>query len=141
MERIPSSRCPATLRWTVAFECSNPNRILEKAILIEKHGDKYKGTVREDRRLESVSVLMGAFKDGNTIIPVQMEIKKSSQNGGQLYVTVAMTKIEADVLGSAVGENHQGRSLLPASDYSLTDIISKINPEDKHFLKYVPDSS
>ena len=42
---------------------------------MEKHTDKYKGTVREDPTLESVSVLLGAFRDGNSIIPVQFEIK------------------------------------------------------------------
>jgi len=117
---------------------TNLDSILKNAVLIEKHGDKYKGTAREDRRLESVSVLLGICRDGETIIPVQMEIKESSINGGQLYVTVAMTKIEAGVLGSAVGKS-QGRSLIPASEYSLPEVFSKINPADGHFLKYVPD--
>lgn len=117
---------------------TNLDQILENAVLIEKHGDKYKGTTREDHRLESVSVLFGACRDGNQIIPVQMEIKKSSTNEGQLYVTVAMTKIEADVLGSAL-DTSQGRSLISASKCSLAELFQKINPADKHFLKYLPD--
>lgn len=117
---------------------TNLDPILQNAVLIEQHGDKYKGTVREDSRLESVSVLFGAFRDGGSIIPVQMEIKKTSHKGGQLYVTVAMTKVEASVLGSML-DNSQGNSLIPASDYSLSELFSKINPADKHFLKYVPD--
>lgn len=107
--------------------------------MIEKHSDKYKGTVREDPNLESTSVLFGAFRDGNYIIPVQFEIKKSSEHGGHLCVTVAMTKIEADVVGRAVDKN-QAPFLVPASVYSLTEVVSKINPADKHFLKYIPDA-
>lgn len=141
----------------------NLEEILNNAVLIEKHGDKYAGTVREDSRLESVSVLVGAYRDGDSIIPVQMEIKKTSNRGGQLYVTVAMTKIGADVLGSRPGNvpgkcslisapigetdvlgsrpsNNLGQySLISASDCNIADLFAKINPQDKHFLKYVPD--
>ncbi len=140
----------------------NLEQILDNAVLIEKHGDKYAGTVRADENLESVSVLVGAFRDGDSIIPVQMEIKKTSNRGGQLYVTVAMTKIEADVLGSSpdnrqkyslisapIGEadvlgsrpsNKLGKySLISASDCNIADLFAEINPQDKHFLKYVPD--
>lgn len=117
----------------------NLEEILNNAVLIEQHTDKYTGTSRANRNLESVYVLFGAYQDGTSVIPVQMEIKKSSDVGGRLYVTVAMTKIEADVLGSAVG-HRQAHSLIPASEYSLADIFKKINPADKHFLKYLPDA-
>lgn len=140
----------------------NLEQILDNAVLIEKHGDKYAGTVRADENLESVSVLVGAFRDGDSIIPVQMEIKKASNRGDQLYVTVAMTKIgadvlgsspdnrqkyslisapigEADVLGSRPGNNPGQYSLISASDCNIADLFAQINPQDKHFLKYVPD--
>ncbi len=116
----------------------NLDKVLETAVLIEVHGDKYAGTVRANEHLESVYVLFGAFRDGKNLIPVQMEIKKSSDVGGRLYLTVAMTKIEADVVGSAP-ENNQAPSLVPASEYSLADIFREINPKDAHFLKYLPD--
>lgn len=116
----------------------NLEKILDNAVLIEVHGDKYKGTSRENENLEAVYVLLGAFKDESHIIPVQMEIKKSSDVGGRLYMTVALTKIEADVLGSTP-ENIQTRSLISASTYSISDIVQKINPKDAHFLKYIPD--
>ena len=118
---------------------ANIDEILANSVMIEKHSDKYKGTIREDPNLESTSVLMGAFRDGNTIIPVQFEIKKSSNNGGQLYVTVAMTKIEADVMGRADSDALKP-FLVSASDYNIANIIKNINPEDSHFLKYIPDS-
>ncbi len=116
----------------------NLDRVLETAVLIEVHGDKYAETIRADENLEAVYVLLGAFGDGNNIIPVQAEIKKSSDVGGRLYMTVAMTKIEADVVGSAPGKI-QTPSLVPASEYSLAEVFRKINPQEGHFLKYVPD--
>lgn len=116
----------------------NMDKILQSATLIEKHGDKYAGTSRANENLESVYVLFGAFRDGNNVIPVQMEIKKTSDSGSRLYMMVTMTKIEADVLGSAPG-NGQTPSLISASKYNIADIFGKINPQDAHFLKYLPD--
>lgn len=116
----------------------NLDKVLENAVLIEKHGDKYAGTSRADRNLENVYVLFGAFRDGDNVIPVQMEIKKTSDYGSRLYMTVAMTKIEADVLGRTIGRR-QASSLISASEYSLPELFQNINPTDKHFLKYLPD--
>ena len=117
----------------------NIDEVLETAVLIEKHTDKYAETERENKFLENVSVLFGAFQDGNVIIPVQFEIKKSSDVGGRLYMTVALTKIEADVLARTKGDDATTSSLLPASVYRIADIFKNVNPTDKHFLKYVPD--
>ena len=117
----------------------NLDKVINSAVLIEKHGDKYKGTVRENRNLEAVFVLASAFKDGDYVIPVQLEIKKSTDVGGRLYLTVAMTKIEASVLEGTIDEN-QAFPLIPASTtYNLADIFREINPKDGHFLKYLPD--
>ena len=117
----------------------NLDKVINSAVLIEKHGDKYKGTARENRNLEAVFVLVSAFKDGDYVIPVQLEIKKSSDVGGRLYLTVAMTKIEASVLEGTIDEN-QAFPLIPASTtYNLADIFREINPKDGHFLKYLPD--
>lgn len=117
---------------------ANLDKIMETAVLLEEHEDKYKGTERESRVLEKVSVLFGAFRDGADIIPVQMEIKKSSTDSGRLYMTVAMTKIEAGVIETR-RENPEHGSLVPTSAYRLADFFKEINVADKHFLKYVPD--
>ena len=118
----------------------NLDDVIKNAVLIEQHNDKYKGTVRENRNLQKVSVLMGLFRDGDMIIPVQMEIKHST-DGNRLYMTVAMTKIEAGVLESAVHQQDadEARSLIPTSEYSIADVIRNVNPADSEFLKYVPD--
>lgn len=95
----------------------------------------------ENRNLESVYVLLGGFRDGDYFIPVQMEIKKQSNknaNENILYMTAAMTKIEADVLERA-GAIEPAPSLISASVYSVADIFKNVNTVDKHFLKYLPD--
>ena len=117
----------------------NLDKILQGAELIEQHEDKYKGTVRENERLEHVSVLFGVFKDEEYLIPTLAEIKHLKGNTNRLYMTVAMTKIkEADVLES-VGEKDPVQILLSASKYKLADIIAKVNTADARFLKYIPD--
>lgn len=117
----------------------NLDKVINSAVLIEKHGDKYKGTSRENRNLEAVFVMVSAFRDGDYVIPIQLEIKKASDVGGRLYLTVAMTKIEASVLGGTI-DNNQAFPLIPASiTYNLADIFREINPKDRHFLKYLPD--
>ena len=83
----------------------NLDGILENAVLIEQHKDKYAGTVRENPYLNSVSVLVGVFRDGDSLIPTQIEIKDTADAGGTLYMTVAMTKIETGVLGSTMNQN------------------------------------
>ena len=141
----------------------NLDGILENAVLIEQHKDKYAGTVRENPYLNSVSVLVGVFRDGDSLIPTQIEIKDTSNAGGILYMTVTMTKIEAgvmagasaqrrtppyvvpaseietSVLGSTMNQNGTSRSLMPISSYNLAEIFANVNPADGHFLKYVPD--
>ena len=141
----------------------NLDGILENAVLIEQHKDKYAGTARENPYLNSVSVLVGVFRDGDSLIPTQIEIKDTSNAGGILYMTVTMAKIEAgvmagasaqrrtppyvvpaseietSVLGSTMNQNGTSRSLIPISSYNLAEIFANVNPTDGHFLKYVPD--
>lgn len=117
----------------------NLDGILENAVLIEQHKDKYAGTARENPYLNSVSVLVGVFRDGDSLIPTQIEIKDTADAGGTLYMTVAMTKIETGVLGSTMNQNGTSRSLIPISSYNLAEIFANVNPADGHFLKYVPD--
>ena len=65
-------------------------------------------------------------------------ILQETVSRSHLYMVVSMTKIEAGVLGSTMDKS-PSRSLIPASEYSLSEAFSKINPADGHFLKYVPD--
>ena len=117
----------------------NIEKLLNNAVLVEMHSDKAKGTKKENQRLKQVFVLMSALQDGNSIIPVQFEVKEYIDNNNRLYLAVAMTKIEPDVVGDTVQENQARTILLSGSTISIYDLFSKINPADKNFLKYVPD--
>ena len=82
---------------------------------------------------------MSALNKNNSIIPVQFEIMEYIDNNNRLYLAVAMTKInEADVVGNTARINER-TNLLPTSNISIVDIFKKINPQDKNFLKYIPD--
>lgn len=65
------------------------------AVEIESHTDKYDGTKRMDPNIKEVHVLLGAFADGDYVIPVQMEIKEYKPGAGldnKLYMTVTLKK-------------------------------------------------
>ena len=117
----------------------NIDDILGSAILIEQHSDYYVETARANEHLINNSVLLGAFYDGENIVPVLFEVKKYDNTpDGRLYLTVTLTKIKADV---RTGENQTESdepSLLSAFDYSIADIFKEIKPEDDSFLKYIP---
>lgn len=119
---------------------ANLEKVLDNATLIEEHSDKYSGKIKEDTELLRVYVMMSLLQDGNTVIPVQLEIKRRIDGKSVLYVAVAAKKIEVDVAGKngsqAVGN---GETLLSTSKYSISEIFKKINTSDERFLKYVPD--
>lgn len=113
--------------------------VVANAQAIETHTDKYVETKRENRNLKQVYVLMSAFKDGDFIIPVEFNIKEFvDEVKNQLYVSVTLQKMKADLMGTA---SEQSSYHIPKStfNYSLYDIIKNVNPSDKEFLKYIPD--
>lgn len=116
--------------------------IVENAELIETHTEKKRGTKKENPDLKQVYVLLGAMKDGESIIPIQMEVKEFKNANGGLYMTVAMTKIkESDVVKKLqAGESAAATSLLSNSSISIQDILRNVKAEDGRFLKYAPDA-
>lgn len=117
----------------------NLQDLLDSALLIEAHTDKGRGTLKENHRLKQVYVLLSALKDGQSIIPVQFEIKQFVDDNNRLYLAVALTKIETGVKGNTAFENQTRTNLVPISNISIPELFAKINPKDKKFLKYVPD--
>lgn len=116
--------------------------IVENAELIETHTEKKRGTKKENPDLKQVYVLLGAMKDGESIIPIQMEVKEFKNANGGLYMTVAMTKIkESDVVKKLqAGESAAATSLLSDSNISIQDIFRSVKAGDGRFLKYAPDA-
>lgn len=113
--------------------------LLDNSVLIETHTDKATGTERENIRLKQVYVLLSAMQDGESIIPVQFEIKQYVDDNNRLYLAVALTKIETGVMGYTASDNQIRTSLLPVSTISIPELVAKINPADRNFLKYIPD--
>ena len=70
----------------------NIDSLLANAILVEKHSDIYRDTVRANPNFESTSVLISLLDNGDSIIPIVLEIKKEKNSDiGVLYVYVGMT--------------------------------------------------
>ena len=113
--------------------------VVKNAQLVEVHEDKYKGTKKENTNLAQVYVLMSAFQDGNNLIPVEFVVKEFKKGvNNQLYVSVNLKRIEAEVPKAV--EPKSPDAFRPTSVYRISDIISKVNPFDIEFLKYIPAS-
>lgn len=118
----------------------NMKALLDSSVLIEIHTDKGKGTSRENPQLVQTFVLMSAFREGQTITPVQFEVKQFVDNNNRLYLAVALTKIETGVMGNTISDiNRTSTNLLPVSAISIPQFIEKINPQDEKFFKYIPN--
>ncbi len=114
------------------------DEIVENAIPLEIHTDKYAGTKREDADLQRVHVLVSAFGD-NGVVPVQLEVKEFAAKDNSLYVTVTLHKIRDAVLTAENASKDAPATAVRISTISLRDLFANINPADGEFLKYVPD--
>ena len=119
----------------------NLDNIIPNAILLESHTtDKYKGTKRENPNFEQGCTLLGAFQDGDYIIPVKITVKKDKGVMGNLYVVVAMDKIKrTGVLERDAYFKNMPDLSATDSVYKLPQIISNVNKNDAEFLKHIPD--
>ena len=118
----------------------NLQKLLDNSVLIEIHSDKGAGTDLENKQLVQTFVMMSAFAEGNSIVPVQFEVKQFVDHANRLYLAVALTKIETGVVGNTTPDKNQASTyLLPVSSISIADLFSKINIKDENFFKYIPD--
>ena len=119
----------------------NIQKLLDSSVLIEMHSDKAKGTQRENLQLVKTYVLLSAYKENGAITPVQFEIKQYVDNDNRLYLAVALTKREEDVISDTILDKGQvSTRLVSPSTYSIAEFIEKINPKDENFFKYIPNS-
>ena len=117
----------------------NLQKLLDSSILVETHTDRMQNITGEDRGLKQVYVLCSSFIEGESLVPVQFEIKQYTNEKNRLYLAVALTKIETSVMGNTAFENQMATSLIPVSTISISDLFANINPKDRNFLKYVPN--
>lgn len=87
-------------------------------------------------------VLISAFCDGESVVPVQFEVEELYSANSALYLTVVLTKIDTKVLEETPADVSAGDTspLFSMSIYSLRSIFENVNPADGRFLKYVPDA-
>ena len=118
---------------------------VENAVGIERHYNRYyydTDTVHFDN-------LLGAYVDGNALVPVRFGLKHSKSGKNTLYVVVDQSKINVDDLGKT--KNDRGRKdaspdfntgesgLLSSVTYSIPQIIPFVNTQSKDLLRYIPD--
>ena len=114
------------------------DEVIENAIGIEVHNRNGEG-YKPDVTLKNVYVLMSAFEDGDSIIPVKLEVKEFKDKQNTLYIAVslnAIKKTEVFKQGSTkngVAQNSRSVTI------SISNVFAKINPKDTDFLKYIPN--
>ncbi len=118
--------------------------VCEGAVEIEAHTDKYAGTKRMDPNIKAVHVLLGAFSDGEAVIPVQLEIKEykpETKIDNKLYVTVTV-KNEAGISSRTDAASWASTNTrnTPASSLSIAEILGGVKDESGDLVKYFPDS-
>lgn len=115
--------------------------IVEGAVPIETHAEKKTGTSKANPDLEQVYVLVGAFLDGDDVVPVQLEVKKYKRAVAGLYLNVMLTKIDSGVLErpSPTEIGTRISPLFPKPNYTLRSLLANVNTQDGRFLKYAPD--
>ncbi|HCI60246.1 MAG TPA: hypothetical protein DE313_05480 [Ruminococcus sp.] len=120
------------------------DEIVNNAVPIEVHTDRYAGTERHNPDLKYDYVLLSGFKDKEYIVPVELHIKEYfKREPNKLYVSITLgkTKIEDNVLAvTTEPEKDLVRNTARlSSKVSLPQLISKVNSPYGNFYKYIPD--
>lgn len=115
----------------------------ENSILIERHDNRYyydTDTVYFDN-------LLGAYIDGEYLVPMRFGLKHSRLGKTTLYIVVDQNKIELGRLGKIkndTGLRDPAPNLIGVSNlhrrvnYSISQIVSFVNSKD--LLRYIPDN-
>ncbi|MGN0449428.1 MAG: hypothetical protein ACI4G0_03605 [Ruminococcus sp.] len=120
------------------------DEIVNNAVPIEVHTDRYAGTERHNPDLKYDYVLLSGFKDKEYIVPVELHIKEYFvREPNKLYVSITLgkTKIEDNVVAvTTEPEKDSVRNTARlSSKVSLPQLIAKINSPYGNFYKYIPD--
>ena len=82
--------------------------------------------------MDNVYVLASAFLDGESIVPVKLEIKEFSDKENTLYVAIALESIKKnEIVKQEVATNGVARQYSPSSDISISEYFQKINRFEK----------
>ena len=81
------------------------DEIVENAVPIETHLDKKAGMSKANIDFKQVYVMLSAFVDGETVTPIQLEIKEFWGANNRLYMMDTLTKINPEVLEAPAALN------------------------------------
>lgn len=116
--------------------------VVNNAVPIEAHTDKYAGTERANQNLKYDYVLLSAFSDGDYIIPVEMHIKEfNNKDPNKLYVSITLGKIKTEdgILAHPSKRKNVSANVTPlSSKINVAQLIAKVNPGFSDFYKYIP---
>ncbi|MBQ7319132.1 MAG: hypothetical protein IJW97_02980 [Clostridia bacterium] len=109
--------------------------VIEQGICIEVHKrEDYK----PDPTLKNVHVMASAFRDGEYVVPVKLEVKEFTDKPSKLYVAIALEKIKMTEV-SEQGNTKNGVTQDSRSvTISIADLLRNVNPSDVNFYKYIP---
>ena len=110
---------------------------LREAVPIMMQGDRYEKALNSNNEVDAYAILLGGFKYGNSIIPVEFEIKhyESSMDNG-LYVVATMRK---DAVKTAGPSAKNGMPAARASlNISIEQLIDYVNPTEDKLLSVIP---
>lgn len=116
------------------FSCFDD--VIDNAIGIEVHNRNKEG-YKVDPTLKNTYVLVSVFEDGSDIYPVKLEVKEFSDKDNSLYVAIALEGIKKEEVLEARDINDVAQASR-SSTISISRLLSKINPKDESFLKYIP---
>jgi len=114
--------------------------IIDNAIPIKIHDDRYKGTTREDTTLINIYVMLGAYENNGCINLVEIIAKNRYTSNNKVYMEVVLSPVEKkgnEVIGKPVDIIPSNSSQSFPYEVSLADVIKDVNPEET-FLKYIP---
>ena len=116
--------------------------VAENSFVIERHNNRYyfdTDTVYFDN-------LLGAYIDGNELVPVRFGLKHSRTGTTTLYVVVDQNKVDVEKLGEIKSDRGLQdaspdltgvNSLRRSVTYSISQIVPFVNSKD--LLRYLPD--
>lgn len=114
--------------------------VIDRAVPIEVHTDRYVGTHRQDANHVNTFVLISAMKDSDSVMPVELIVNERKGNQkNTLYVTVVLEENKKKTINESGLNRISGDTDTMSSEINIADLISKVNPNDSDFLKYVPD--
>jgi hypothetical protein len=105
------------------------------AVPVLVQGDRYRYAVSDDSNVNAFVYLLGAFKYGETLVPVQFEVKMLNGDGNRLYVVAT---IKDDALNTAPPAKYANSTATTSSTVSVQEIVRNVKADETRILANLP---